>query len=166
MLGELNRQRPDTTRSCVHQHRLTGREPRTVPQYVPRRQPLDQQRERLPITHSVRYVDHPVHRRDGVFGVPTAGREDGGEHPATVLGPADDLDAGNEGECDAAAVRAVGAMRVGEVHARRTDLDQELAGSGDRSVEFGRDQDLGTAELGDLNGAHEDPFSRGTIVAA
>ncbi|WP_242000490.1 hypothetical protein [Kribbella rubisoli] len=66
---------------------------------------MDEQGERLPVTDLIRYVDRAAGRRDGVLGVPAARLEDGGEDAAARVGAADDLDTGDEGELDAAAVR-------------------------------------------------------------
>ena len=45
-------------------------------------------------------------------------------------------------------------MDVGEVHARRGNVEQLLAVSGDRIGQVDDVEDLGAAEAGDLDGSH------------
>ena len=90
--------------------------------------------------------------RDGLLGVPTGA--DQGDHAAAVVGVTDDLTARDQRELRLGEVAVLDLMRVGVVDAGAIDSDQDLAVTGDRLRDVADLQDLGSAELGDLNRSH------------
>ena len=124
MPRQLHREGSHATRGSVDQDRLAGQQARAAPEYVPGGQSLDEQRQRLAVTHLLRYLDRVGRRDHRGFGVPAA-LEDRREHPAAVRSTAHDLGAWDERELRSGPVGAVGAVRIRIVDAGRGDLDQE-----------------------------------------
>ena len=87
------------------------------------------------------------------LGVAAAG--DQGDNPATICRRTDDFAARHDRQRRRRQVGVLGLVSVGVVDSRAADVDQQLT-----VFEYGlghvsESEDLGSTELGDLNGSHE-----------
>jgi len=133
-------------------------------QQVPRRQALEQQRERGPVVHVVR-------DREGVIGrngrdLRVAALPAGERHDALpgVAAHARDLGSGHQRQLARRQVFVAPLMRVGEVHAGERHVHEHLARAALRLGEIDEPQHLGPSEFLLLDRAHLVPNA--TLAAA
>jgi hypothetical protein len=154
-LRELDGERADPAGGGVDDDGLPGRDPRRGPEDVPRRRALEDEGERLAVLDAVGDREGQRREGDGLLGVAAA--RDERDDAAAVLRRAGHLGAGDEGELLRGEVGVLRLVGVGVVHARGADRDAELAGLRLGRVDLDGGEDLGSAELADLDRAHAAP---------
>src|SRR4051812_45463862 len=119
---------------------------------MPRGEALHEQRDRRPVGDAFRDVEGETARCQRLLGV--AADTDEGRYPSTIGRPAGDLAPRYDGKLRARQVGVVRLVRVGVVDAGGGDIDQLEPVGGCRIGKLDELEDLGTAELFDLDRVH------------
>ncbi|GMA84954.1 hypothetical protein GCM10025868_02040 [Angustibacter aerolatus] len=153
VLASLHRDRADAPGRRVHDDGLAGREACRRAQQVPGGGALQHQRQRGGVVDGVRQVEDHRGVRGGDLGVPAAAGQQR-DDASSVVGAAHDLGAGHQRQGLRREVGVLGLVGVGEVDARAGDGDAHEAVGRRLGQVVVEGQDLGSAELGDLDAAH------------